>query len=84
MLMLLDWELTLRSTGVNAQQANKMKCVFTILKVIHIRCMNDLFGNDPENLFLLKFSEWMSQFLVLFKNLHFFFFVPYVMEEPVL
>lgn len=36
MLMLLDWELTLGSAGVNVREENKVKCVFTILSATYL------------------------------------------------
>lgn len=75
MLILLVWEPTLTSTGINTGQASQVKCVFVLLKFIHIFYVNDLFGIEIGNLLLLNVSRINALFLSVFKSiLRFFFF----------
>ena len=67
--MLLVWEPTLTSTGINTGQASQVKCVFVLLKVIHIFYVNDLFGIEIGNLLLLNVSRINALFLSVFKSI---------------
>lgn len=93
MLILLVWEPTLTSTGINTGQASQVKCVFVLLKFIHMFYVNDLFGIEIGNLLLLNVSRINALFLSVFifyfvfslsvfkSILRFFFLIPYVTEE---
>lgn len=63
MLMLLVWEPTLTSTSINTGQASQVKCVFDLLKVVHVFYVNDLFGIEIGNLLLLNVSRINALFL---------------------